>query len=1487
MLPKVATHILQHTTRVAAAVQNQTTQAFRNALQLQQGTPSASAGGGSGLTQWGGVGSSSGWGSGSSAGPGGAKYNAGSRFYTGYTGPGRSVTQTTSQTDDNDERTTQVRIKHVPTHAKRHVPARPRSLSVSFSSEDRLSRGKGLGVLQVVQARARHAFAAQRGSSPLIDESSNELLIPDQPALVRRNSTSTPSAPSIDEGTVSSAPPPPPSPKNTTSTPPLSDVAGRDDAPIRIDDTVLLNHDLAAYEGLRAAANSKDIDLIRKEIERYRNQTYVSVPCYNMALTALYDVRSPGDPITTIIELYNEMIYRDLIPNFRTYRIMISTLCERDYDVSCVIRRLEDKIKRRKFTDPENPSLNEADEQRLAQLRVEKNFASAMAMFQAATVVQLQNQKQSRSQILEIKEYNVLLRSCAIHANVDAALRVFAHLERFHNELATPTTYLMLLNVFHAIGDPKGAQRIFDGYKDACQRQKIIFSPKTDQYENQCKYIHVQIWNKMIGIYLNCGEVEKAIDLFDSMIATPRGIDFQPTDPPLANTLTYSALISGFCDSGDTETAVRWLEQLLSQGSPPPDWHRPLQRPPLPITAHWHAVLAALAHNGAVDELNRVWKLHLTAMPKRGVVKAIDRKMVARVNLDAIRAAHEDPARVLALSNFLANDVLKSDDPEFSLYTQSGDAKAILHKLVDLLIEIRHLDTIAAVVEQVILREREVVGDYEVTQAWDGHDTLSKMNTLRGIVKSTAGAVVHCSTPENILPLKLLLRVLGIGRLVTMGPPAAFGPAIVASYLQAKRSGDLVLSSEEQGILVEAFVAIELPPLERSRNENAIAQSDAWKPPDYNYPGMASLLEDLALTPFSMESLPLKTQRKVMRTLVYTHGRERALEIVRGLGNQFSNLLNMHGISLDRSTSAQFGQMPEEAAEHFLDNHKGRAKIDTFHTKFVDEWHPYNPKVTCLMGYKRFIGGAKKGIFTSPECIGRLIGGLGRLGNLEKVHELYQYGQIALGSLENQKAWQSSGWFVLEDYMIIGLAHGGQLQAADVHRMRILEAGGTPSADAYAALICNLKDTTDDTGNALQYWEEALSRGCSPNIFMYNTIISRLAKARKAEQALAVFRQMQENGIQPSTITYGAIITAACRVSDAAAAEAYFEQMTASPKYKLRAAPYNMMMQMYVTTKPNRERALYYYNALERDKVKPTDHTWKLLLDIYGKLSPPDIEGMQMVFEKIASNPEIEIIGSHWASLINAHGCIAKDLNRAIGLFESIATHPSTARSKNPMPDAVVYEALFEVFSVHRRPDLIPVYMHRLTTSEVRPTAYVANAVIKGYSVVGDIDSARAMFESLQDPPTGIAAPFNHCTTKGGVRQYQKASDDPSANVIYREPSTWEAMVRAELAVGNNDQAQNLVRRMEMRYVYVLPNNIRVMLTSDDLDCIQISLYNVYEISSTPLRSWPHSRLSTGATIHKHPHRPPHQIQAQVDVIHDPFARCCSTFVLYIYSATV
>lgn len=73
MIPKVATHILHHTSRAAAAVQNQT---IRNVLQIQttgqsQSTPSSRHGPGS--SHWS-----------NNGGHGGSKFNPNNRFYAGY-----------------------------------------------------------------------------------------------------------------------------------------------------------------------------------------------------------------------------------------------------------------------------------------------------------------------------------------------------------------------------------------------------------------------------------------------------------------------------------------------------------------------------------------------------------------------------------------------------------------------------------------------------------------------------------------------------------------------------------------------------------------------------------------------------------------------------------------------------------------------------------------------------------------------------------------------------------------------------------------------------------------------------------------------------------------------------------------------------------------------------------------------------------------------------------------------------------------------------------------------------------------------------------------------------------------------------------------------------------------------------------------------------------------------------------------------------------
>lgn len=149
-------------------------------------------------------------------------------------------------------------------------------------------------------------------------------------------------------------------------------------------------------------------------------------------------------------------------------------------------------------------------------------------------------------------------------------------------------------------------------------------------------------------------------------------------------------------------------------------------------------------------------------------------------------------------------------------------------------------------------------------------------------------------------------------------------------------------------------------------------------------------------------------------------------------------------------------------------------------------------------------------------------------------------------------------------------------------------------------------------------------------------------------------------------------------------------------------------------------------------------------MDAHGTIEPVDLKAMEDVFDRLCAERHVQVQGTHWGSLINAYGCVGKDLEKAIQVFDSIASHPSTLKSKTQLPDAVSYEALINVFVTLRRTDLIPVYMDRLSASGVHMTAYIANLLIKGYAVGGDLQRARGVFEGLLDPPQGVAASHNH-----------------------------------------------------------------------------------------------------------------------------------------------
>ena len=86
------------------------------------------------------------------------------------------------------------------------------------------------------------------------------------------------------------------------------------------------------------------------------------------------------------------------------------------------------------------------------------------------------------------------------------------------------------------------------------------------------------------------------------------------------------------------------------------------------------------------------------------------------------------------------------------------------------------------------------------------------------------------------------------------------------------------------------------------------------------------------------------------------------------------------------------------------------------------------------------------------------------------------------------------------------------------------------------------------------------------------------------------------------------------------------------------------------------------------------------------------------------------------------------------------------------------------------------------------PLSDVYNTLIRAHAASGDIAQAREVFGSLADPSSGVAATGNH------------ASTEPSdGTTVYREPSTYDTMIRCELGVGEQAKAEALLERAVAR----------------------------------------------------------------------------------------
>lgn len=355
------------------------------------------------------------------------------------------------------------------------------------------------------------------------------------------------------------------------------------------------------------------------------------------------------------------------------------------------------------------------------------------------------------------------------------------------------------------------------------------------------------------------------------------------------------------------------------------------------------------------------------------------------------------------------------------------------------------------------------------------------------------------------------------------------------------------------------------------------------------------------------------------------------------------------------------------------------------------------------------------------------------------------------------------GWSSILDAMVGACLTLGDRVLAEQYHLELLEMGATPTANTFGLYITTLKESTktfDEASEAVKIFHRAKAEGVEPSSFLYNALIGKLGKARRIDDCLFYFAEMRALGIKPTSVTYGTIVNALCRVSDEKFAEELFDEMEAMPNYKARPAPYNSMMQFFLTTKRDKSKVLAYYERMKAKGISPTAHTYKLLVDTHATLEPVNMTAAEAVLDMIrASGHKPEPV--HYASLIHARGCNLHDMEGAQKIFDSVMNDPSIP------PSACLFQAMFEAMVANHHVADTEAVLARMRQRRVELTPYIANTLIHGWAADKDIDKAKAVYDSV------------------GREK--------------REPSTYEAMTRAFLSIQARDSAKQVVSEMLSR----------------------------------------------------------------------------------------
>ncbi|XP_037497533.1 pentatricopeptide repeat-containing protein At2g19280 isoform X2 [Jatropha curcas] len=284
-----------------------------------------------------------------------------------------------------------------------------------------------------------------------------------------------------------------------------------------------------------------------------------------------------------------------------------------------------------------------------------------------------------------------------------------------------------------------------------------------------------------------------------------------------------------------------------------------------------------------------------------------------------------------------------------------------------------------------------------------------------------------------------------------------------------------------------------------------------------------------------------------------------------------------------------------------------------------------------------------------------------------------------------------------------------------------------------------------------------------PNIFVYNSFLSKLCTDGNMIQASKIFLEMFELGLHPDCFSYTTIIGGYCKVKDINKAFQYLGKML-----KCGIKPSVTTITLLIDaccTSGDIEMAEYLFQRMILEDLVPDIVTYNCLIDGCGKKGY-----LQKAFEVLDIMRSAGICPNAVSYNALVHGLITRGfVNEAKDILEELIRRDFS-------PDVVTFTNVIDGYS--KKGDFEEAFFVWLYMSEhqVKPDVVTCSALLNGYCRARRIDEANALFHKMLD--IGLKPDL----------------------ILYN------TLIRGFCVVGNMDAACNLVSTMINDGIF--PNNI-------------------------------------------------------------------------------